>query len=172
MTFYIGQWLYQQDSIAPRHDSLSWALPDDTAQHMADTSNVEELLINPEDMDVLPQQIQFGLAEYSADEGWLPDHEAYNQFYVRDEAFYTRSFTPRDYWTPQWYPGGSEFYTGLVANLPGLWAPMWYPSGNFYVRDWTPTDSWTPSWYASGQFYVRDWTPTDLWSEFYPGDFP
>jgi hypothetical protein len=174
MAFYVGSYLIQQDSLDLKHDSLSWELPDTTALsgHMGQTSNVEELLINPEDMTLIPTQIQFGIAEWSADEGFEPDHEAYKQFYVRAEAFYVRGFTPVDYWTPQWYPGGSEFYTGLVANLPGLYTPMWYPGGGFYVRSFTPRDYWQTSWYASGAWTDSFYAPADEWSEFYPADYP
>jgi hypothetical protein len=66
-----------------------------------------------------------------------------------------------------------EFYTGYVANLPGLWTPMWYASGAFYVRAFTPTDFWTPMWYPSGVVWNDSfYTPADEWSEFYPADFP
>jgi hypothetical protein len=77
-----------------------------------------------------------------------------------------------DYWTPQWYPGGSEFFTGLVANLPGLYTPMWYPGGGFYVRSFTPRDYWQTSWYASGAWTDSFYAPADEWSEFYPADYP
>jgi hypothetical protein len=174
MAFYVGSYLILQDEIDPKHDSDSWELPDTTALsgHMGDTSNVEELLIKPEDMTLIPTQIQYGLATWTDDEGFNPDHDAYKQFYVRDEAFYVRGFTPVDYWTPQWYPGGVEFYTGFVANLPGLWSPMWYPSGAFYVRDFVPTDYWTPMWYASGEWTDSFYPSTTGWSELYPADYP
>ncbi len=173
MSFYVGSYLILQDSIDPKHNSDSWSLPDTTAigGHMGQTSNVEELLIKPEDMTLIPTQIQFGLAEWTADEGFEPDHAAYKQFYVRSEAFYTRSFVPVDFWTPQWYPGRSQFYTGLVVNLPGLWTPMWYPSGAFYVRGFVGVDFWQTSWYASGEWTDSFYTPADEWSEFYAGDF-
>ncbi len=130
MAFYVGSYLILQDSIDLKHDSDNWELPDTTAHqgHMGQTSNVEELLIKPEDMDLLPTQIQFGIDEWSADEGFSPDHEAFRQFYVRDEAFYVRGFVPRDYWTP-----------------------TFYPTGNFYVRNFTPTDLWS-------EFYPADYS--------------
>ncbi len=174
MSFYIGSYLILQDSIDLKHDSDSWSLPDTTAigGHMGQTSNVEELLIRPEDMTLIPTQIQFGLAEWSADEGFEPDHAAYKQFYVRGEAFYVRAFTPVDFWTPQWYPGGVEFYTGFVANLPSMWQTSWYPSGAFYVRGFVGVDFWTDSFYAPADTWTDSfYVPADEWSEFYPGDF-
>lgn len=161
--FYVGPWLIQQDVLDPKHDSLSWGLPDSGASgHIGATSNVEELLINPEDMKFFPTQIQYGIEQWTADEGFKPDHEAYDQFYVRDEAFYTRSFTPVDCWTPQWYPsGGIEFYTPYWANLPGLYTPMWYPSGQWTDSFYVPADEWTPLWYPSGQWTDSFYAPTD-----------
>lgn len=171
--FYVGSWLYQQDVIDPKHDSDSWSLPDTTAHsgHMGDTSNVEELLIKPEDMDLIPTQIQYGIDEWEPDEGFEPDYEAYNQFYPRDEPFYLRGFVPMDYWTPEWYPSGSWFYP--TARWPSQWTidPLFYPQFQFYVRDFTPRDYWTPMFYQTGNFYVRNFTPTDLWSEFYPANY-
>ncbi len=172
MAFYVGCYLILQDSIDLKHDSDSWELPDTSghAGHMADTANIEELLIKPEDMDRIPTQIQFGTTEWT-DAGFSPDHEAYAQFYVRDESFYARGFTPVDYWTPQWYAGRPQFYTGQVVNLPGLWTPMFYPTGSFYAQGapriipsmWT-TD---PQFYPVPEFYVRSFTPVDFWTEFY-----
>ncbi len=171
MSFYLGSWLILQDSIDPKHDSDVWELPDTTAHsgHMADTSNVEELMINPEDMDLVPTQIQFGLDEWTADEGHTPDHEAYKEFYVRNEAFYTRSFTPVDFWTPMWYPSG-QFYTRPFTQRD-FFTPMWYASGAFYTRSFTPTDLWSTSWYPSGEWTDSFYVPADEWSEFYPMDF-
>ncbi len=165
MAFYVGEYLIQQDSIDLKHDSLNWELPDTTAHsgHMGDTSNVEELLIRPEDMDLIPTQIQYGEAEYSADDGYTPDHDAYMEFYPKDEAFYVRPFVGTDWWTPQWYPGGSEFYTGIVVNLPGIWTPMWYPGGNFYTRNFVGRDYWTDSFYTpTPSWYVRNFTGRDF----------
>jgi hypothetical protein len=174
MSFYLGTYLILQDSLDLKHDSDNWSLPDVTtlSGHMGQTSNVEELMIKPEDMTLIPTQIQYGLAEWSADEGFEPDHEAYKQFYVRAEAFYVRAFTPTDWWTPQWYPGGSMFYTGLVANIPSMWQTAWYPSISFYVRPFTPTDYWTPLWYPSGAWTDSFYAPADEWSEFYAADYP
>jgi hypothetical protein len=119
-------------------------------------------------MDLLPTQIQFGIDEWTADEGFSPDHEAFRQFYVRDEAFYVRGFVPTDYWTPQWYPGGMEFYTGFFANIPTLWTtdPDFYPSENFYVRSFSGTDYFTDSFYTpEPAWYVRSFSPTgSLWN--------
>ena len=172
MAFYVGSYLILQDVQDPKHDSDSWELPDTTviSGHMGDTSNVEELLIKPEDMTLVPTQIQYGLATWSDDEGFNPDHDAYKQFYVRDEAFYVRGFTPVDYWTPQWYARGAFYVRGFTPV--NYWSPMWYPSTAFYVRSFTPTDYWTPMWYASGAWTDSFYAPADEWSEFYAADYP
>ena len=152
MSFYVGSYLILQDSLDLKHDSDSWSLPDTTAigGHMGQTSNVEELLIKPEDMTLIPTQIQFGLAEWTADEGFEPDHAAYKQFYVRGEAFYVRSFSGTDFFT-------DSFYTPL---------PSWY------VRSFTGTDFFTDSFYIpEPSWYVRSFTPVDFWAEFYAADF-
>jgi hypothetical protein len=172
MTFYIGAYLILQNSIDLKHDSDSWELPDTTAHqgHMGQTSNVEELLIKPEDMDLLPTQIQFGIDEWSADEEFSPDHEAFRQFYVRGEAFYVRDFVARDYWTPMFYPTGNFYVRGFTPR--DYWTPVFYPAGNFYVRNFVPTDYWTDSFYIPADEWTDSfYTPTDEWSEFYPGDY-
>ena len=174
MSFYIGSYLILQDSIDLKHDSDSWSLPDVSgiAGHMGQTSNVEELLIRPEDMTLIPTQIQFGLAEWSADEGFEPDHEAYKQFYVRDESFYTRNFVGVDFWTPSWYASGAYYvqpFTGVDFFTDSFYTPL--PS--WYVRPFSGTDFFTDSFYTpEPSWYVRSFSPTgSLWSEFYPGNF-
>jgi hypothetical protein len=166
MSFYVGCYLILSDTIAPEHDSDSWALPDIYGHqgHMSDTSNPEELLIDPEDMDLLPTQIQFGCGEYTDDEGFNPDHEAYNQFYVKQEFFYVRGFEGRDYF--------SEFYMG-DDSFSEFYMPLEY----FYVREFTGTDyfrefymsadTFTEFYAPSESFYVRNFSPTDYWVEFY-----
>ncbi len=164
MSFYVGCYLILSDTIAPKHDRDGWELPDIYGHqgHMSDTSNVEELLIDPEDMDLIPTQIQFGQAEYTADEGFTPV-DGFTEFYVKDEKFYVRGFSPTDTWaefyvadepfyvrgfspTDTWaefYVGTGCFYTGLVALFPSMWQTSFYPSGNFYVRSFSPTDTWS-----------------------------
>jgi hypothetical protein len=112
---------------------------------MSDTSNVEELLIDPEDMDLIPTQIQFGCAEWTNDEGWTPD-DTFTAFYVKPENFYVRSFTPTDYW--------AGFYVADEA---------------FYVRGFTPRYTWSEFYMPDESFYVRSFSPTDFWTEFYVG---
>jgi len=146
MAFYLGCYLIQQDSLEPSFEGHEWELPD--IQHAKETSNVEELLMDPEDFDTVPEQIQFGCAQWTDDEGFTPDDAAYEQFYVRQEFFYVREFTPTDYFT--------EFY---VRDEP------------FYVRGFAPTDLFT-EFYVKGDFYVRGFSPTDHWVEFYVKDEP
>jgi hypothetical protein len=150
MSFYLGCYLIEGDSLEPLHDGDSWELPDTTALsgHMSDTSNVEELLINPEDMDLLPTQIQFGACTWADDEEFNPT-DTWSEFYARDEAFYVRGFSPTDYW--------AEFY------------PV---DESFYVRGFSPTDIWSEFYVADEAFYVRGFTANlpSLWAEFYVTD--
>ncbi len=103
--FYIGSWLILQDSIDLKHDSDSWELPElDTnvqAGHLSNTSNPSEMLVVPEKIDLVPEQIQFGIAEWTAEDESTLDHEAYKEFYVSTTpAWYTRSFTGVDFFYP------------------------------------------------------------------------
>jgi len=165
MAFYIGCYLILSDTIDPKHDHDGWELPDIYGHqgHMADTSNVEELLIDPEDMDLIPTQIQFGCATYTADDGFTP-LDLFAEFYTRDEKFYVRGFTPTSYW--------AEFYTSADT-----FTEFYMANEAFYVRGFTPTsywaefymaaDSFTEFYIVSESFYVRNFTPTDYWTEFY-----
>jgi hypothetical protein len=150
MSFYLGCYLIEGDSLEPKHDNVSWELPDTTAHsgHMSDTSNVEELLINPEDMDLLPTQIQFGSCTWTDDESFNPT-DTWSEFYARDEAFYVRGFSPTDYW--------AEFYPTDEA---------------FYVRGFSPTHKWAEFYVADEAFYVRGFSVNlpSLWADFYASD--
>ena len=163
MSFYVGSYLILQDSIDLKHDSDSWSLPDTTSisGHMGETSNVEELLIKPGLMTLVPTQIQFGIDEWSADEGFSPDHEAFRQFYVRDEAFYVRGFVPRDYWTPTFYPAGNFYVRGFTPATE-LYSEFYMRAEAFYVRGFAPATQLYSQFYVRDEaFYVRSFTPTD-----------
>ena len=171
MSFYVGDWLLLQDVIDPKHDSISWSLPDisSLSGHMGDTSNVEELLIKPEDMTLIPTQIQYGFATWvSEEEG--EDPNAYREFYVRtNEAFYIHSFT-----------AGTHLYSEFYVR-DEVWTEFYPRNENFYVYDFTATDRWTEfyvrdsAWtefYVRAEaFYVRHFNPVSFWIEFYPTDF-
>ena len=164
MAFYVDCYQILADSLEPKTDSGPWALPADQDQHMADTSNVEELFLDVVDMDVLPTQIQFGCDTWTDDEGFTPS-DTFTAFYVKGEAFYLRSFTPIDFFS-EFYIKDEAFYVqGFTAT--DSWTGMFYQTGNFYVRGFTPTDSFTPMFYQTGNFYVRSFTAVSFWSEFY-----
>ncbi len=169
MAFYVGPYLLLQDSLEPLHDGNVWELPDTAfhSGHLSDTSNVEELMINPEDMDLVPTQIQFGCTQWSKDaavdpDSWTPSWYASGNFYVRnfsptdywaefypvDEAFYVRGFSPTDVWA-EFYVADEAFYVrGFSVNLPSLWTEF-YISDGFYVRNFTATpELW--------QFYLHE----------------
>lgn len=148
MSFYVCDYLILSDSIDPQHDSDSWAFPVTVGQHQAETSNVEDLLINPEDMDNIPTQIQYGACLWTSDEGFTPDYN-YDTFYVKtQESFYVQDWT-----------SGSELYSQFYVN------PEF-----FYVQGWTSASELYSEFYVKTQefFYVQEWTSgTDLYGEFY-----
>ena len=166
MAFYVGCYTILADSLEPSHDHGPWALPDEPAQHMSDTNNVEELFLDVTDMNVLPTQIQFGSGEWTNDAGFDSD-DTFTAFYIKDEAFYVRGFSARDYFTPAFYPA-TGFYVRSFSPTD-TWTPSFYPRGAFYVRGFTGRDTWTPMFYTGAGFYVRSFTPTDSWTEFYVG---
>jgi hypothetical protein len=170
MSFYVGCYLILSDTIAPKHDRDGWELPDTTTHqgHMSDTSNIEELLIDPEDMDLIPTQIQFGCAEWTNDEGWIPD-DTFTEFYARAENFYVRSFTPTDYWA-EFYVSDEAFYVRGFTPYR-TWSEFYMPLEYFYVRSF-PTriiPFWSEFYMPDESFYVRSFSPTDYWTEFYVG---
>jgi hypothetical protein len=83
-----GKWIIQQDSFNLPFDGANWDLPD--LQHAKETSNIEELLMDPEDFNAVPEQVQFGCDQWTDDDD--PTIIQWGEFYVRDEAFYTSSF--------------------------------------------------------------------------------
>ena len=161
MAFYIGKYLIQQEEIAPKHDRDAWAFPDAPKQHMGETSNVEELLVDPEDMDVLPTQIQFGFAEWTSDDdpssapafvqfyvrdeafylrGFVKGTELYGEFYVRDEAFYLRGFSPATDLYNEFYVRDEAFYLRGFVKGSNLYNEFYVREENFYIRSFSPVD--------------------------------
>lgn len=162
MAFYIGKYLIQQEEIAPKHDRDAWAFPAVPKQHMAETSNVEDLYINPEDMDLVPEQIQFGYAAWTDDEGFSPDPAGYAQFYIRSEAFYVRGFTPATDLYGQFYVKAEAFYVRGFTPATELYNEFYMRSEFFYVRGFAPaTDLYSQFYVKDEAFYVRSFTPTD-----------
>jgi hypothetical protein len=167
MSFYLGCYLIEGDSLEPLHDGDSWELPDTAfhSGHMSDTSNVEELLINPEDMDLLPTQIQFGACTWADDEGFTPT-DTWSEFYAKDEEFYVRGFSPTDYWA-EFYPIDEAFYVRGFSPTH-KWAEFYVADEAFYVRGFSVNlPSLWVDFYVTDGFYVRNFTATpELW-QFY-----
>lgn len=162
MAFYIGKYLIQQEEIAPKHDRDAWAFPAVPKQHMAETSNVEDLYINPEDMDLVPEQIQFGYASWTDDEGFSPDSAAFDQFYVRDEKFYVRSFTPGTELYNEFYVREEAFYVRSFTPASELYNEFYVRQEAFYVRGFSPASELYKEFYVRQEaFYVRGFTPVD-----------
>ena len=162
MAFYIGKYLIQQEEIAPKHDRDAWAFPAVPKQHMAETSNVEDLYINPEDMDLVPEQIQFGYAAWTDDEGFAPDPAGYDQFYIRSEAFYVRGFTPATDLYSQFYVRSEAFYVRGFTPATELYSEFYMRAEAFYVRGFAPAAELYKEFYVRDEaFYVRSFTPTD-----------
>ena len=168
MSFYVGKYLVSADVIDPKHDRDSWAFPADNKQHLSDTSNVEELLVFPKDMDVLPTQIQFGADEYTDDEGFSTDR-TYREFYVKtQEPFYVRGFTAGTELYNQFYVKTQEnFYVRSFTARTNLYREFYVKTQeSFYVRGFTAGSELYTQFYVKTQeaFYVRSFTP---WSGFY-----
>lgn len=165
MSFYVGCYLITEDTLSPKHDRDSWAFPADEDQHIKDTSNVEDLYVFPSDMDVIPTQIQFGADEYTDDEGFIPLHDAFTQFYVRDEKFYVRGFTAGTELYSEFYIRAEQFYVrGFVAGTE-LYNEFYVRDEGFYVRGFTAgSELYTTFYVRDENFYVRSFTP---WSGFY-----
>jgi len=162
-SFYIGKYLILQEELAPKHDADSWAFPDAPTQHMGETSNVEELLVDPEDMDVLPTQIQFGFAEWTSDDD-PSSAPAFVQFYVKDEAFYVRSFTPGTEIYGEFYVKDEAFYLRSFTPASALYNEFYVRQEAFYLRSFTAGTDLYSEFYVKTQesFYIRNWTPVDF----------
>jgi len=59
--FYVGTWFVPEFPTPIQQD---WLFPSGDPGHLTDTSNVEELRINPEDMDENPEDIQDGANQW------------------------------------------------------------------------------------------------------------
>ena len=165
MSFYVGKYLLDQDSLEPLHTG-AWFMPESPKQHMAETSNVEELQVLPTDMNVIPTQIQFGACTWTDDEGFTADSDAYGTFYTNAGAFYVRGFSAGDALYDTFYVGGTGFYVRGFAPADELYDTFYVGGTGFYVRGFSPATQLYDTFYVGGTgFYVRSFTPFDF---FYP----
>jgi len=170
MSFYVCDYLILSDVIDPKHDHDSWAFPVTYGQHMSDTSNVEELLIDPEDMYNIPTQIQYGACLWTDDEGFNSDR-TYDEFYVKtQESFYVQRWTSGTELYCQFYVNPGAFYLRGWTSGTELYSQFYVKTQeSFYVRGWTSGDALYGEFYVLPEsFYVRGFTATD-W--FYPIDW-
>ena len=174
MSFYVGKYLITEDTLSPKHDRDSWAFPADQDQHMSDTSNVEDLYINVEDMGVLPTQIQFGADEYTADEGFLPDHEAFDQFYVIDQKFYVHSFSAGSELYDTFYVKTDQtFYTRSFTAGMALYNEFYMKTNeNFYLKGFSAGINLYNEFYmkTNETFYLQAFTARDFFYVIAEGD--
>ena len=165
MPFYVGKYLIDGDVIDPLHTG-AWFMPEAPKQHMAETSNVEELQVLPTDMNVLPTQIQFGACSWTDDEGFTADSDAFDTFYVGGVGFYVRGFAPGDALYDTFYVGGTGFYVRGFTPADALYATFYVGGTGFYVRGFAAGDALYDTFYVGGTgFYVQSFTPVDF---FYP----
>ncbi len=165
MSFYVGKYLIDGDTLEPGHTG-AWFMPEAPTQHMAETSNVEELQILPTDMNVVPTQIQFGACTWTDDDGFAPDHEAFDTFYVGGTGFYVRGFAPGTGHYDTFYVGGTGFYVRGFSPAGGHYATFYLGGTEFYVRGFSAGDALYNTFYLGGTgFYVQGFTPQDF---FYP----
>lgn len=92
--FYLGSWYVPEFPIPTQQD---WLFSLNEVGDLTDTQNVEELNINPEDMDQLPQDIQSGAAQ------WV-----------------TFSVPSGDFYTTAEYRTGSRLGGFYVQSVPGV----------------------------------------------------
>ena len=164
MAFYVCEWLVNQNSFNLPQDNDGWAFPSAPDQHLSDTSNVEDLLIDPEDMILLPTQIQFGSEEWSFDES-IADIN-WGEYYVRDEAFYVRDWTSGSALYSQFYVRQEPFYVQGWTSSSTLYDEFYVRQEAFYVRGWTSSGLLYAEFYVQSEpFYVHNFTPVDF---FYP----
>ena len=71
----------------PDAKSSVWSLPTDD-EHILNTGSPEDLFLNPEDFDVVPELIQGGEAEWTRETlpltNWYTFDQPISEFYVRD----------------------------------------------------------------------------------------
>ena len=168
--FYLGCYLIQQDSLEPRHTG-AWLMPDLPTQHMAETSNVEDLNVLPTKMASIPTQIQYGCTLWTSDEGFSAD-DPFKSFYVKtQESFYLIGFT-----------AGSELYDTFYVKTQEPFYVIGFSAGSelydtfyvktqesFYIQGFTAGSELYDTFYVKTQehFYIRSFTPVDTWTEFY-----
>jgi hypothetical protein len=132
---------------------------------MSETSNVEELLINPEDMDNIPTQIQYGACLWTEDEGFTPDYN-YDTFYVTQENFYIRGWTSGTTLYDEFYVRSEYFYVQGWTSGTALYDEFYIRQEYFYVQGWTSSNFLYGEFYMLPEpFYVQGFTPVDF---FYP----
>ena len=165
MSFYLGKYLLDQESLDPLHTG-AWFMPDKPTQHMAETSNVEELQVLPTDMDSIPTQIQFGACSWTdEDEGDIADG-AYQEFYTSAGAFYVRSFSAGSDLYGTFYTNAGAFYVRSFTAGEGIYGTFYTNTGAFYVRSFSEGRNLYGTFYTNaGAFYVQGFAPVDF---FYP----
>lgn len=97
-TFYLGKYLVQRDL---PEDPCDWLFPDND-EHIHETSAVQELFIRPENIDVLPETVQYGQDQwgavtFTASGSWFsetrPPESSFYGFYIGSviaaDDFYT-----------------------------------------------------------------------------------
>jgi len=167
MSFYVCGWLINQDSLEPRYTG-AWFMPDVNTQHLAETSNVEDLNVLPTKMTSIPTQIQYGCTLWTSDEGFSAD-ATFKEFYVKtQESFYVVSWTSAVDLYDQFYPNAGAFYVQPWTSSTDLYDSFYPNAGAFYVQPWTSSTELYDQFYPNaGVFYIRSFTPVDTWTEFY-----
>jgi hypothetical protein len=142
-------------------------MPEDHFQHMAETSNVEDLKILPTEMDQIPTQIQYGSTLWTDNEGVTAD-DAYQQFYPNPGAFYLRSWTSGTGYYATFYPNAQAFYVRGFEARDGYYQQFYPNAQAFYLRSFTAGTGYYSEFYPNAQaFYVRNFTAIDPWNTFY-----
>lgn len=157
MAFYVGCYLIDQDALEPLHTG-AWFMPDAPTQHMAETSNVEELQVLPTDMDSIPTQIQFGACAWTDDDGSALS-DGFTSMFYQTGSFYTRSFSGTDLFT-EFYIGQvgfTEFYSPISSFYTISFSPV-----DFFTEFYTAPDSFTEFYSPVSSFYIQNFAPVDF----------
>jgi len=97
--------------------SSVWSLPTDD-EHLLNTGSPEDLFLNPEDFDIVPELIQGGEAE------WTKENLTTANWYTF--TLLDQSFSPSNWYTFTLYD---------QSFAPSNWYTFTAPTAEFYVTD-------------------------------------
>ena len=160
--FYVGSFFVEEFPTPVQQD---WLFPNNL-EHSRDTSNVEELNINPEDLILFPEEIQAGSCNYTVTFTTL-DPDFYVEGLGVDLGFYFRHYTDLGFYFRD-LPTPNGFYTShaSVLDFYAITAPG---TGGFYVNYDNIYDFYAITAPGLGGFYITSGLPNDFYIIFSVG---